>query len=209
MNNLLSQVSYPVFLYMTLLFFLIASVFSFLVGIGLALRSRRAMRLFDVMNRWISVRKMIKPLTMQHDVEPALMKQPVWLGGTIFIGAATALYLLRDVDLRPALLLFDGSLTPIEMGGVADNLKTFLLVGNALCLLVGIAILFFPRTLTAVERYTDRWYTARKSTRVLDMMHMEVDSWVLKHPTSVGITMSLLSASLGMMMYSLMQNLPA
>jgi hypothetical protein len=32
---------------------------------------------------------------------------------------------------------------------------------------------------------------------------------VLKHPTSVGVTMSLLSVSLGMMMYSLMQNLPA
>jgi hypothetical protein len=33
---------------MTLLFFLIASAFSFLVGIGLAVRSRRAMRWFDV-----------------------------------------------------------------------------------------------------------------------------------------------------------------
>jgi hypothetical protein len=64
MNNLLSQVSYPVFLYMTLLFFLIASMFSFLVGIGLALRSRRALHLFVALNRWISVRKMIKPLTM-------------------------------------------------------------------------------------------------------------------------------------------------
>ncbi|MFH2135959.1 MAG: hypothetical protein ABII81_12435 [Pseudomonadota bacterium] len=209
MNNLLSQVSYPVFLYMTLLFFLIVSVFSFFVGIALALRSRRAMRLFDVMNRWISVRKMIKPLTMPHEVEPTLMKQPLWLGGSILLGAVTALYLLQDVDLRPALLLFDGSLTPIEMGGVADNLKTFLLVGNALCLLVGIAILFFPRTLTVVERYTDHWYTVRRSTRALDMMHMEVDGWVLKHPTSVGIAMSLLSASLGMMMYSLMQSLPA
>ena len=208
MNNLLSQVSYPVFLYMTLLFFLIASAFSFLVGVGLALRSRRAMRLFDAMNRWISVRKMIKPLTMQHEVEPTLMKQPLWLAGSIILGAATALYLLQDIDLRPALLLFDGSLTPIEMGGVADNLKTFLLVGNALCLLVGIAILFFPRTLTVVERYTDHWYTVRRTTRPLDIMHMEVDSWVLNHPTSVGVTMSLLSVSLGVMMYSLMQSLP-
>ncbi|MDD2699686.1 MAG: hypothetical protein PHH36_00480 [Sideroxydans sp.] len=209
MNHLISQVSYPVFLYMTLLFFLIASAFSFLVGIGLALRSRRVMRLFDALNRWISVRQMIKPLTMPHDVEPTLMKQPVWLGGTITAGAAAALFLLQDVDLRPALLLFDGSLTPLEMGGIADNLKSFLLVGNAVCLLVGIAIVFFPRTLSVVERYTDHWYTVRRSTRPLDMMHMEVDSWVLKHPTSVGVTMSLLSVSLGVMMYSLLQSLPA
>jgi hypothetical protein len=209
MNNLLSQVSYPVFLYMTLLFFLIASVFSFLVGIGLSFRSCRALRLFDTLNSWVSMRKMIKPLTMKHEVEPTLMKQPVWLGSVIIAGAATALYLLQDVSLQPALLLFDGSLTSFEMESVADNLKAFLLVGNALCLLVGLSIMFFPRTLTMVERYTDHWYTARRSTRVLDEMHLEVDSWVLNHPTSVGITMCLLSASLGMMMYSLMQSLPA
>jgi len=39
MNNLISQISYPVFLYMTFVFFLIASVFSFFIGIALALRS--------------------------------------------------------------------------------------------------------------------------------------------------------------------------
>lgn len=208
MNNLLSQVSYPVFLYMTLLFFMIASVFSFLVGVGLSFRSRRALRLFDALNSWVSMRKMLKPLTMKHEVEPTLMKQPVWLGTTIITGAATALYLLQDVSLQPALLLFDGSLTAFEMDNVADNLKLFLIVGNALCLLVGISILFFPRSLSVVERYTDHWYSARRSTRVLDEMHMDVDSWVLEHPTSVGIAMCLMSASLGMMMYSLMQSLP-
>lgn len=209
MNSLLSQVSYPVFLYMTLLFFLIASAFSFLVGIGLALRSRRVLRLFDAMNRWVSVRRMIKPLTMRHEIEPALMKRPVWLGTTIVVGAATALYLLQGVDLRPALSLFDSSLNPFEAGGIADSLQTFLVIGNAVCLLVGISILFFPRGLTVVERYTDHWYTARRSTRVLDEMHMEVDRWVLNHPTSVGISLSLLSFSLGMLMYSMMQSLPA
>jgi hypothetical protein len=209
MNSLLSQVSYPVFLYMTLLFFFIGSVLSFFVGIGLALRSRRALRFFDMMNRWVSIRRMMKPLSTPHKVEPLLLKRPLLLGSTIVAGAATALYLLQDVDLQPALLLFDGSLTPIEMRGVADNLKTFLVAGNALCLLVGLLALFFPHTLTTVERYTDHWYTVRRKTKVLDEMHMGVDSWVLRHPTSVGTTLSLLSLSVGMLMYSLMQNLPA
>lgn len=209
MNQLLSQVSYPVFLYMTLQFFLIASVFSFLVGVGLALRSPRVMRWFDAMNYWISVRKMIKPLTTRHEIEPTLMRRPVWLGGAIIAGSATALYLLQGVDLRPALLLFDSSLNYLEIGGIADNLKTFLVVGNALCLIAGLLTLFFPHTMTVVERYTDHWYTARRSTKALDMMHMEVDSWVLQHPTSVGITLSLLSISLGMLVYSLLQNLSA
>lgn len=209
MNHLLSQVSYPVFLYMTLMFFLIASVFSFVVGMGLAIRSSRVMQLFDVMNRWISLRKMIKPLTLPHMLEPTLMKRPIWLGSAIIIGSATALYMLQDVDLRPALLLFDSSLNPLEMGGVAANLKAFLIVGNALCLIVGLLTLFFPHTMTIVEHYTDRWYTLRRSTRALDMMHMEVDSWVMQHPTSVGITIALLSLSIGTQMYSLLQNLPA
>ncbi len=209
MNQLLSQVSYPVFLYMTLQFFLITSVFSFLVGIGLALRSPRVLRWFDAMNYWISVRKMIKPFTARHQIEPTLMKRPVWLGSAIIAGSATALYLLQGVDLRPALLLFDSSLNYLEISGIADNLKTFLIVGNALCLLAGLLTLFFPHTMTVVERYTDHWYTARKSTKALDVMHMEVDSWVLQHPTSVGITIAILSLSIGTQMYSLLQNLTA
>lgn len=209
MNQLLSQVSHPVFLYMTFLFFLIASGFSFVVGVALASRSQRALRVFDSLNRWISVRKMMRPLMSPHNIEPALMKRRVVLGSVIFAGALASVGLLVGTDLRPALSLFEGILTAPQIEGVAENLKSFLLFGNAICMLVGALILFFPHLLSSVENYTDRWLTMRKTMQPMEKMHMEVDCWVLKHPTSVGITLVVLSLSAGMLMLNQLQNITA
>lgn len=209
MNQLLSQVSYPVFLYMTFLFFLIASAFSFVVGVALAVRSQKALRAFDSLNRWISVRKMMRPLMMPHNVESTLMKRRIVLGSVIAGGGLVSILLLVGTDLTPALSLFEGSLTQAQIAGVADNLEWFMLAGNAACLLVGALILFAPQTLLAVENYTDRWLTMRKTMQPLEKMHMEIDCWVLKHPTSVGIALTVLSLSAGMLMYNQLQNIVA
>lgn len=208
MNSLLGQVSYPVFLYMTFHFFLIASVFSFIVGVALALRSKRALHVFDVMNRWVSVRKMMRPLSTPHYVEPALLKRRTILGGAIIVGSMASVFLLEGADLRPTLTLFEGGLTQPEISGVALNLRGFLIVGNIIGMLVGVLILFFPNALAKVENYTDRWLAVRKSMLPLDRMHMEVDCWVLKHPTSVGLALSVFSLSAGMLMLNQLQNLP-
>jgi hypothetical protein len=207
MNNLISQVSYPVFLYMTFVFFLIAAVFSFVVGIALALRSEKALRFFDWMNRWISIRRMMRPLSTPHYIEPVLLKRRVLLGTVIIIGAMASIQLLAGADLRPALSLLDDNLTVPEIAGVAENLKEFLIAGNAICMLVGILVVFFPRVLSTLESYTDRWLTLRKSMQPLDRMHMDVDNWVLKHPTSAGFTLSILSFSDGTLIYNQLQNL--
>lgn len=209
MNQILSQVSHPVFLYMTFMFFLIASAFSFVVGVALAVRSQRALRAFDSLNRWISVRKMMRPLMMPHNVESTLMKRRVVLGSVIVGGALISILLLVGTDLTPALSLFEGSLSEVQIAGVADNLEWFMLVGNAVCLLVGALILFAPQALHAVENYTDRWLTMRKTMQPLEKMHMEIDCWVLKHPTSVGIALTVLSLSAGMLMYNQLQNITA
>ncbi|MBI5006649.1 MAG: hypothetical protein HZB95_05925 [Nitrosomonadales bacterium] len=209
MNSLLSQVSYPVFLYMTFQFFLIASVFSFFVGIALALRSQKALRFFDLMNRWVSVRKMMKPLSEPHYIEPALLKRRAILGTTIMAGGLVSILLLANADLTPTLSLFEGSLTDSEITGVAGNLKGFLLVGNVVCMLVGALVLFSPHVLTSIEGYTDRWFTMRKTMQPLDKMHMDVDCWVLKHPTSAGISLSILSLSAGMLMLNQLHNITA
>ncbi|TNC99507.1 MAG: hypothetical protein FD121_243 [Gallionellaceae bacterium] len=209
MNNLISQVSHPVFLYLTFVFFLIASTFSFFVGIALALRSKRALKLFDTLNRWVSVRKLMRPLSTPHYIEPTLLKRRTLLGVAIIVGAAVSIALLAEADLKPSLSLFEDGFTPQEISGVASNLKGFLLIGNLLCVCVGLSVLFFPKVLAAVEGYTDRWYTLRKRMLPLDKMHMEVDEWVLHHPTSVGITLSILSLSTVLLMLNQLERLTA
>lgn len=207
MSDLFGQITFPVFLYLVFLFFLIASGFAFLVGIGLALKSQRAFRFFSLMNRWVSLRKVTRPLTEPHFVEPALLKHPVWLGTLIVAGAGASLFLLKGTDLRPTLTLLEGTLPGFSIQNIAENLRSFLMVGNALCLVVGSMVLFFPHPLVAIERYTDRWYTGRKALAPLEIPHSEIDAWVMKHPTSTGIALIILSFSVGVLMLSYMEGI--
>jgi hypothetical protein len=84
---------------------------------------------------------------------------------------------------------------------LADYTHSFLLIGNALCVIVGAMLLFFPHVLSTVESYTDKWYTFRKQTRPLHESYLEIDQWVLAHPTVSGVTLSVLSLGLGISMY--------
>jgi hypothetical protein len=202
MSNILGQVSYPVFISGVFVFFILASVFSFIVGVGLATRSAAMLRFFSFMNKSFSSRRMMKPLTVPHYVEPVLLKHPVMLGAGITLGAIVAVVLLREVDSVVFQPMYAGSFSAEATEILANYTHKFLLIGNTLCIVVGVLLMFFPQTLTAVERYTDKWYTFRKQTRPLHDIQFDVDHWVLQHPTVSGVTLSLLSLGLGMAMYA-------
>lgn len=202
MSSVLGQVSYPVFVSGVFVFFMIASVFSFLVGLGLATRNSAVLRFFTFMNTELSTRRAMKPLTMPHYLEPTLLKHPKTLGVSIIFGAVTSILLMNEMDavvFRPVYSdMFDIDTSEI----LADYTRRFLLIGNMLCVLVGLLVLFFPHLLTSVEDYTDKWFTLRKKTRPLYMPHLEVDKWVLAHPTVSGITLSIMSLGLCVSMYA-------
>jgi len=202
MSNILSQVSYQVFLYTVFVFFIIASVFSFIVGVGLATRSVVMLRFFEFMNRGFSARKLYRPLFAPHFVEPVLLKHSGLLGIVIIVGAITSVFLLWEVDADVFQSVYIGAFAAEEAEILAGYTKSFLLVGNILCVAVGILALYFPHLLTKIESYTDKWYTLRKQTRPLTQMHLEVDQWVMAHPTVSGITLSIMSLILGVTMYA-------
>ncbi|HEU0219721.1 MAG TPA: hypothetical protein VFQ98_02810 [Gallionella sp.] len=201
MSNILSQVSYPVFLYCVFVFFILVSIFSFIVGVGLAMRNATMLRFFDFMNKGFSTRRVIKPLTMPHFVEPVLLKHPSQLGVGIVLGAPTSIFLLSDIDANVLQPVFLGPFSYFTAAILASYTKSFLLIGNGICVVVGLLVLFFPHLLSSIEAYTDKWYTLRKQTRPLNQMHLEVDKWVLAHPTVSGVTLSILSLSLCTSMY--------
>lgn len=201
MYNILGQVSYPVFISGVFIFFIIASVFSFIVGIGLATRSATMLRFFKFMNKGFSVRRLMKPLAEPHLVEPTLLKHPAVLGVAVVAGAVISIVVLRGIDAGVFQPLYEGLFSKETSGFLAVYTRAFLLVGNGVCVVVGIMLLFFPHVLSSIERYTDKWYTFRKQTRPLNQMHLEVDKWVLSHPTVSGVTLSVLSLGLGAAMY--------
>jgi len=202
MFNIFSQVSYPVFLNCVFVFFILASFFSFIVGVGLAMRNARMLRFFDFMNKWVSTRRAIKPLAMPHLVEPVLLKHRHLLGAGIILGAATSDFLLSGVDANVFLPLFLGPFSYFTAKTLANYTESFLLIGNGICVAVGLSLLFFPLTLSRIETYADKWYTLRKQTLPLNQMHLEVDQWILAHPTVSGITLSILSLCLCTSIYA-------
>ncbi len=202
MFSILGQVSYPVFISGVFVFFILVSLFSFIVGFGLATRNATMLRFFIFMNKELSTRRAMKPLSMPHYVEPTLLRHPKMLGIGIITGATISILLLKGIDadvFRPMYLgTFDNDTTDI----LAAYTKSFLLLGNALCVLVGLLVLFFPHLLSSIESYADKWYTLRKKTRPLYMPHLEVDKWVLAHPTVSGVTLSIMSLGLCVSMYA-------
>jgi len=201
MSDIISQVSYPIFLACVFLFFLIISIFSFVVGVGLATRSPAMLHFYSIMNRGFSVRRLLKPLFKPHYVEPVLHKHPRLLGSAIIAGAATSIFILADIDAVVFQPVFHGTFINETAEVLADYTRSFLLAGNVICVAVGLLALFFPDILTKIEAYTDKWYTLRKQMRPLNQMHSEVDNWVLAHPTVSGITLSVMSLILGISMF--------
>lgn len=202
MSNILSQVSYQVFLDGVFIFFMIASIFSFIVGIGLATRNPAMLRFFAFMNRGFSTRRLFKPLFVPHYVEPVLLKHSGTLGMVIIIGALASLFLLWEVDADVFQSVFLGYFAREEAEVLAGYTKSFLLVGNGACIAIGLLALFFPHLLTRIETYTDKWYTLRKQTRPLTQVQLDVDKWVMAHPTVSGVTLSVLSLILCVTMYA-------
>lgn len=201
MSSIISQVSYPVFLYCVFLFFIFVSIFSFIVGISFALRNDTMLRLFEFMNKGFSTRRAIKQFAMPRFFEPVLLKHPSQLGGGIILGAVASIFLLRDIDADVFQPVFAGRFSYEAAAILSIYTKSFLLIGNGICVVVGLLILFFPHLLSSIEAYTDKWLTLRKQTRPLDQMHHDVDKWALAHPTVFGATLSILSLGLFATMY--------
>lgn len=202
MNNIISQVSYPVFLYGVFVFFMLVSVFSFVVGVSLLIRNATMLQFFEFMNKWVSTRRALKFLAMPRFVEPMLLRHPRLLGIGIILGAASSIFMLKSVDADIFQPLFFGLFSYFTAKVLASLTASFLLVGNVFCLVVGALVLFFPHWLSNIEAYTDKWYTLRKQTRPLHQMHLGVDQWVLAHPTVSGGTLSILSLGLGVLMHA-------
>lgn len=181
---------------------MIVSAFSFIVGIGLAIRNATILHFFDFMNKSFSTRRAIKPLTMPHFVEPVLLKHPTQLGVGIVLGAPISIFLISDINADIFQPVFLGPFSYFTAAILASYTKSFLLIGNGICVVVGLLVLFFPHLLSSIEAYTDKWYTMRKQTRPLNQMHLEVDEWALAHPTVSGITLSILSLSLFISIYA-------
>jgi hypothetical protein len=188
-QNLLAQLLVPV----VVVFLFVVSLLGLFLGLGLMMRSAAMLRFMELMNRWISMRGVLRPLEAQVHV-PAAGGRSRWFGVILIaIGAYAAVVLVASFDVQRLALLFkvDPRYSLASLG--LEVLKWLLVAGSGAAVLTGIMLLFFPRAWSALEERANRWYSTRNLEMAGDTVYMSLDRMVEAHPRAAGGVIFVLS----------------
>ncbi len=173
-------------------FFFVLGLAGLAVGVGLIVSSPKMFRLFAVMNRWVSLRRPLKPLEVSHDIGLAVRRNRFVFGVVIAVGASISLYgLLIRLDMQALVAALRFDLPGAYVMWIVDSLRWFLIVGSALALIVGILLVVSPDTLNPFMSASDQWISTRKAVTGADRMNLAVDNWVQTHSRPAGWAIAL------------------
>lgn len=170
-----------------LVFVLIVGVIGILLGLGLIARNQSVLRLLDRLNHWTSFRRALKPLEVPRNIDQGVARHPRALGILILIGAAFSLYFLL---LRVTASDFSALLAARPAQGLllwlAISLRWALIGANAIALLIGIVLAFWPQAMEPLASAANRWITTRRLSMKLDEMDLTLDLVVRAYPRIAG-----------------------
>jgi len=186
------------------LFLLVGSLASAALGLGLLVRREASLRFIGSMNRWVSTRRVLRPLEITRNVDELVTaRRRPWLGAAIVAGSAAACYLLLtrldDLGARSAGVLELKSwlmrVLPLLV------MKWFFVLGSVFAMAAGVLLIAFPGAWRAFEARMNRWYSTRRLLPAEgDQMRMPLEALVEAHPRAAGaiITAASLIVALAM-----------
>jgi hypothetical protein len=182
-NDLLWQFLFRFFIAVVLVF----ATVGFAAGVGLIVASARTLRLFAVMNRWISTRGAFRALDTPRSTEQFSHRNRRWIGWALIAGGLfSALGLIIGVNAATVGTAFATGDMAIVLAIVAGTLRWFLIVGSAAGVAVGVMLCFSPDALAILEKYANRWFSPRGGLRGGDDMRLTLDRLVEAHPGPSG-----------------------
>ena len=189
---------YQILLTTLLAFLLAGSLLGIAVGAGLLARSARAQAFLGGLNRWVSMRRVLKPVELPRDTGHGGRG----LGAVLAVTGAYALFVLLQIPVaKIAAAMRIGASSTLALIAV-EATKWLLLVGCAASLAAGVLLLFFPQAWRAVEARANRWHSSRQFARQFavggDDMHVPLDRLAQSYPRAVGgliLALSLASAA--------------
>jgi hypothetical protein len=162
------------------------------VGVMLLFDSERVMRWNGALNRWYSTRRGMEILEQPVDVKRLVYRWHRVLGALVFAGALYTLDVLVFGFPTGALVrAFRDLGNPAILSLVFETARIFLIIGNIAALVAAAVLIFRPSLLKGLEAWGDRYYTSRESTKALDVMHYQPDSFVSARPRLVGTVVTL------------------
>ena len=193
-------------LYYLILFLIFGNLFAFFIGVLMIAAPQRLGDLFKISNRWISTRRMTKPLERPRQADRTMLRYPRVLGAIML--ASAALILIKGMIFISGLSAADGGrlLARLYSGvnlsaGAWEflwlTLIVIILLGAILAIAVGVMSLFTLGKLRQWAESVNRWVSTRQLSKPLDIPHYHLDQLVQAQPRLWGgviTTLALFSA---------------
>jgi hypothetical protein len=169
------------------IFLMLGAAFALIAGILLLVDSRRAFRIGDWLDRWVSTRAVIKPLEEHRNVSRPLYRMHRLVGALICAGALYSLIVLGLPSGEDAIRKSLSGIGSRHFAAwVSESLRYVLLAGNFGALLFGLVFIVRPSALKSLEAWADHRISERKATKPLEKMRMSADQFLRRHPQTVG-----------------------
>ena len=176
--------------------FLVVAVAGLAVGVGLIVSSLKTVQFFNVVNRWVSTRHVLKPVEVPRDTERITHRYHRWLAGGFVLGGLISIFgLAAGVDASAlSAALAERRVVPLVAIAV-ESTKWFLIVGSVFGVVVGGMLLLYPDAENTLERFANQWVSSRQLTRGGDEMRMTLDRLVEARPKPAGWIIACTSAA--------------
>jgi len=165
-----------------LAFLLAGSLFGVAIGAGLLARSARAHALMSALNRWVSMRRVLRPVELPRESG----KGGRGLGVLLAAAGGYSLFVLAPASAaRVVAALRIGSASPLALIAI-ESAKWLLVVGCAVSVAIGIMMVFLPRAWRVLEERANRWYSSRRLALGGNDMHVPLERLADMHPRAAG-----------------------
>jgi hypothetical protein len=196
------QITPDSMLYYLVVLLVIGNVFAFGIGVLMLAAPQQLSAVFKFSNRWISTRKMTKPLEKPHQTERAMLRYPRALGAVLL--ASAALILIKGTSFVTGMSVADGGRLLARLYGDADissglwenlwiSLIAFIMLGALTAVVVGLMSLFRLDQLKRWASSINRWVPTRQLTKPLDIPHYHLDKLVVAQPRLWGGVITVLA----------------
>lgn len=189
-------------LYYLIVLLIIGNAFAFAVGVLMLAAPQQLKGLSRISNRWISTRKLTKPLAKPRPTEHAMLRYPRVLGAVLL--ASAALILVKGMIFITDMSVADGGKLLAQLYGDLDlpgamweslwlGLVAFVTLGALLALALGLMSLFRPGVLGRWAGSANRWVSTRRLSKPLETPHYHLDRLVTARPRLWGGVITVLS----------------
>jgi hypothetical protein len=169
------------------MFFLVWGLIGAAVGAGLIVSSGKMLRLFSIMNQYVSTRHSMKPLAMAHDVGQGVRKHRRLIGAVFVVGAAYSMYgLFAWFESATIVSAVGMGFPPPFVIWILESVRWSMVLFSVFAIVIGVMLVNFQEALGKLEAHANRWYSVRKYTVGADSMHLTLDKWVQAFPRASG-----------------------